>query len=244
MKISLVLFISLLIINPLKAQPVRIITEHFPPYNYEEDGQIQGLSSEVVQAVLQQMDLDVDIELYPWARAYDLAKTEKNVLIYSIVRLPERESLFHWVGAIASFQTSLYKLKSNQHITVNSLEQAKQYEVGLTLDNALVTYLQNHQFPALKVLPTGIINIRLLANDRIDLIAYDEASFSYVLRKEGLDSGLFEKVYPFDNLSNQLYMAFSLNSDPQLIKAFTEALQQVKANGIYEKIHNKYINVK
>ncbi|MEM5527841.1 transporter substrate-binding domain-containing protein [Gammaproteobacteria bacterium AS21] len=244
MKISLVLFFSLLIANPLKAEPIRILTEHFPPYNFEVDNQAQGLATEVVQAVLQQLKLDVDIEFYPWARAYELAQTEKNILIYSIARIPERENLFQWVGTIASYKTSLYKLKANKEIKVNTLEQAKQYEIGLSLNDVIVTYLQRHQFPSLKTLSTGLLNIRMLANDRIDLIAYDEASFSYALQEEGVEDALFEKVYTLDELSDQLYMAFSPRSDKALVKAFADALQVIKANGSYEQIQKKYINIK
>jgi polar amino acid transport system substrate-binding protein len=243
MKISFVLFISLLIVNPLQAQPLRIVTEHFPPYNFEVDSQAQGFSSEVVQAVLQQSGLDADIEFYPWARAYELAQTDKNILIYSIARIPERENLFQWVGTIAPYTTSLYKLKANQEIEVNTLEQAKQYEIGLSLNDVIVTYLQRHQFSALKILSTGMLNIRLLANDRIDLIAYDEASFSYALQEEGLDSALFERVYRLDEISDQLYMAFSKDSDKALVKVFTDALQVIKTNGTYETIKNKYLNI-
>jgi polar amino acid transport system substrate-binding protein len=244
MKISLVLFFSLLIANPLKAEPIRILTEHFPPYNFEVDNQAQGLATEVVQAVLQQLKLDVDIEFYPWARAYELAQTEKNILIYSIARIPERENLFQWVGTIAPYKTSLYKLKANKEIKVNTLEQAKQYEIGLSLNDVIVTYLQRHQFPSLKILSTGLLNIRMLANDRIDLIAYDEASFSYALQEEGVEDALFEKVYTLDELSDQLYMAFSPRSDKALVKAFADALQVIKANGSYEQIQKKYINIK
>lgn len=242
-KISLVLFFSLLIANPLKAEPIRILTEHFPPYNFEADNQAQGLATEVVQAVLQQLKLDVDIEFYPWSRAYELAQTEKNILIYSIARIPERESLFQWVGTVAPYTTSLYKLKANKEIKINTLEQAKQYEIGLSLNDVIVTYLQRHQFPSLKILSTGLLNIRMLANDRIDLIAYDEASFSYALQEEGLEAALFEKAYHIDELSDQLYMAFSPRSDKALVKVFTQALQAIKENGTYELIQNKYINI-
>jgi len=246
MRSGLVVLILLLIVTPLKAQAVRVVTEHFPPYNFELNKQAQGLATEVVQAVLQQLNLDVDIEFYPWARAYELAKTEKNVLIYSIARVSEREKLFKWAGAIAPFSTSFYKLKANKDIKLTSLEQAKQYDIGVTLNSAVVTYLQRHQFPHLKIRPTGALNIRLLANNRIDLIAYDEASFSYALKKEGLNSELFEKVYELDRLTDRsryLYMAFSLNSDEALVEDFSNALLAIKANGIYEKIRKKYITV-
>ena len=38
------------------AQPVRVLTEEFPPYNYTEQGRITGLGTEVVEAVLKELD--------------------------------------------------------------------------------------------------------------------------------------------------------------------------------------------
>ncbi len=120
MNIRIVLLLLLLIASPLKAESLRIITESFPPYNFQVDDEAKGLSSEVVQAVLNQINLQASIELYPGSRAYETALTEKNILIYSIARIAEREALFHWVGAIAPYKTSLFKLKSNKSIQVNS----------------------------------------------------------------------------------------------------------------------------
>lgn len=243
MKIRIVLLLSLLIMSPLKAESLKIVTEDFPPYNFQVGEEARGLSSEVVQAVLKQINLQATIEFYPWTRAYEMAQAEKNTLIYSIARISEREALFHWVGAIAPYKTSLYKLKANKSIQVNSIKQAKKYQIGVSLNDVTVTYLQRHKFLSFKTVSSDVLNIRLLANNRIDLIAYDEASFVQTLQNEGLDASLFERVFRLDELSDQLYMAFSLGSDTELVTAFKEGLKTIKMNGIYDKIQMRYLNL-
>nr|BFE97768.1 hypothetical protein GCM10020185_83040 [Pseudomonas brassicacearum subsp. brassicacearum] len=74
--------------------PLRIVTEELPPYNMTQNGRMTGMSTEVVQAVLKEVGMDAPIHSMPWARAYELALNESNVLIYSIVRTPAREPLF------------------------------------------------------------------------------------------------------------------------------------------------------
>lgn len=81
--------------------PIRVVTENLAPYNMVEGGQITGLSTEIVKAVLNNVGVSPRIEVLPWARAYDLALHSDSVLIYSIARTPQREHLFKWVGAIA-----------------------------------------------------------------------------------------------------------------------------------------------
>jgi len=240
MKIHIVLLLSLLIVSPLKAEPFRIVTEDFPPYNFQEGDQAKGLSSEVVKAVMEQINLQASIEFYPWARAYESALTDKNILIYSIARIAEREALFHWVGTIAPYKTSLFKLKANKTIEVNSIAEAKKYEVGVSSEDVISTYLKRNGFPFLKVVASDILGIRLLANNRIDLIASDEASFYQRLKNEGLDASLFERVFRLEELSDQLYMAFSLGSDADLVTAFRDGLEVIKLNKTYDQIQQQY----
>ncbi|MEH6443802.1 MAG: transporter substrate-binding domain-containing protein [Oceanospirillaceae bacterium] len=243
MRVHIVLLFSLLMVSSLQAQPLRIVTEEFAPYNFQVGDEAKGLSSEVVQAVLKHVKLEASIEFYPWARAYEIAQAGKNTLIYSIARIPEREALFDWVGAIAPYNTSLYKLKLNKYIKVNSIDEAKQYQIGVSLNDVTGTYLRRHDFTSLKTVSKDVLNIRLLAKNRIDLIAYEEASFVHTLQEEGLDTSLFERVYRLDELSDQLYMAFSLGSDTDLVASFKAGLKAIKMNGLYDQIQMKYLSV-
>jgi polar amino acid transport system substrate-binding protein len=241
-KITTAIPLLLLIVCPLKAEPFRIVTEDFPPYNYQVGDEARGLSSEVVLAVMRQIDLQSSIEFYPWSRAYETAMNEKNILIYSIARIAEREALFLWVGTIAPYKTSLFKLKENKSIVVNSLAQAKQYEIGVSSEDVISTYLRRHQFTSILFLASDILSIRLLANNRIDLIASDEASFYQRLKDDGLDASLFERVFRFEELSDQLYMAFSKRSDADLVTEFRNGLEAIKMNGKYDQIQQHYFN--
>lgn len=241
MKSLAALIVCLLISLDVLATPLTIVTENFPPYNYEENGKAKGLSTEVVQAVLKEAGLQCEIFFYPWARAYKLSQIYKNTLIYSIARIPEREDLFHWVGVIAPYKTSLYKLKSNDHIVVNSLADARQFSVGVSLEDVIFTYLKGKNFRKLNIVSNDLFNIRMLTRGRLDLIAYDEASFLHKIQTEGLNPFLFERVYRLEELTGSLYMAFNRDTDPTLVEKFQVALKTIKKKGIYEKIQKRYL---
>ncbi len=222
------------------SQEVTIVTEDFPPYNYEEEGVAKGISSEVVQAVLQEIGMTAGITFYSWARAYNHTLTKKNYLIYSIARIPEREELFHWVGTIAPYNTSLYKLQARRDITVASLDDAKRYVIGCSLDDVITIYLKEQGFSRLDTVARDTLNLRKLIGARVDLIAYDEASFVYKMQQEKLDISKFERVYRLEDLSDNLYMAFSKTSDPAVVEKFRDGLRTIKENGIFENIQKKY----
>ena len=65
---------------PAKAEHITIVTEHLPPYNYLEDGEARGMSTEVVQAALDAAGHTYEIRFMPWARAYQIALTKPNTL--------------------------------------------------------------------------------------------------------------------------------------------------------------------
>eukprot|EP00828_Plagiopyla_frontata_P029713 TRINITY_DN38511_c0_g1_i1.p4 TRINITY_DN38511_c0_g1~~TRINITY_DN38511_c0_g1_i1.p4 ORF type:complete len:132 (-),score=43.09 TRINITY_DN38511_c0_g1_i1:62-457(-) len=82
---------------PAQSADLRVVTEDWPPYNYSEHGKVTGVVTEVVLAALDRSDLDYTVEVLPWARAYKLARTEPNVMIYSILKLDSRAPLFKWL---------------------------------------------------------------------------------------------------------------------------------------------------
>ncbi|MEI8631015.1 hypothetical protein P4S72_00655 [Vibrio sp. PP-XX7] len=70
-----------------------------------------------------------------------MALDEKDILIYSIARTKERESLFKWVGPIAPYNVYLFKLKARSDIIVNTLEDVKKYRIGGAYQDVKQLYL-------------------------------------------------------------------------------------------------------
>ena len=95
----LVYFLFLVIVSPVLADSLEleIVTENWRPYNYSEGGDIKGHSTEILEKVLRRSGIKYKIKVYPWARAYKIAQNRKNVLIYTIMRIPSREYLFKWI---------------------------------------------------------------------------------------------------------------------------------------------------
>ena len=85
------------------AQTVQVVTET-TLFVFMQDGKIAGPATEVVKKTLQLAGInDYRLNIYPWARAYDMALNEPNVLIYLVARTPERETRFHsryWRSAV------------------------------------------------------------------------------------------------------------------------------------------------
>ncbi|KJZ10512.1 hypothetical protein TW85_19880 [Marinomonas sp. S3726] len=243
MHLRLLSLLLILLSNFARADPhleLRIVTENFPPYNFEVKDKAEGVSSEVVLAVLEHANLDADIEFLPWPRAYRAAQLEPNTLIYSIARIPERESMFAWLGTIAPYRTSFYKLKSNTDLHIHSFDEARSHKIGVSQEDAIKMYLENRGFKHLEVANADQFVVRMLIYGRMELIAYDEASLPYQVKEAGLDLDLIERVLRIDDLSEELYLAMHPESDPVLIQTLKDSLVAIKESGQYQKILSRY----
>jgi len=231
------------IISPVYAIDITIVTENAPPYNYEENGKAMGVSTEILQAIFSELKITIPpIKFFPWARAYDMALKEKNVLIYSITRIPEREERFKWVGTIAPVAVYLYKYKERTDIQLKTLDNAKRYVVGAARQDAKLQYLVGKGFDITDVMVHDELNLKKLKAKRIDLAPFEELRLAHVVKKmKGIDLLDFEKAYPLEDLFIAVSVAFSLNTPDEVVEKFKKALEKIKADGTHDKILKKYL---
>ena len=63
-------------------------------------------------------------------------------------------------------------------------------------------------------------------------------------KKLGFKNSDFEPVYKINELSTDLYMAFSNKTSDAIVNKFRKSLKKLTANGTIAKIMAKYPNVK
>ncbi len=235
----------LLATAPAWSQPLQIVTEEFPPYNYTKNDQVTGMSTEVVLAVLAAMNLSAEIKVYPWARAYAMALNKKDILIFSMARSPKRENLFQWAGPVAPVQSCLFALKTRPDIQFNNLEEAQKYHIITQLKGRTAQALMQKGFSEsqnLFLITSAERAFIMLQTGRGDLLGYPELVMYHVIRQSDMaPEEAVRKVYCFEKVS-ALYAAFNLKTSRDMVNRFQAALDTIKANGTYQKILEKYLN--
>lgn len=228
--------ITLLLTPPLaSAETIRAVTED-SLYAFIEDGEVTGPATAVVKATLQKAELEYRLALYPWARAYDLALQQPNVLIYLIARTPERENAFKWAAKVVDYNAHLYKLKAREDVQVQSLEDAKRYLIGVVRDDMRQQYLQNRGFTKLSVAARNSDNMRRLFNRQIELLPLTEGDARRLSRETGNDFGALEQAMQLSELSIGLYLAYSINTDDAIVERTRSAFEQLRASGEIERL--------
>lgn len=244
---ALLLFaLSGLVSHAVAADTLRIVTEELPPLNMTRNGEITGLSTEVVRAVLKEVGMQAPIQSLPWARAYDLALNSENVLIYSIARTPQREKLFKWVGVIAPSDWYLYA-RSDSKIRLNSVDDARSFQTATVNEDVGEQYLLSKGFSIGKNLQSSSkyeIGYEKLKVGRVNFWISDELNAFYLVRQAGEDPAkAIVRALPLADLAPEggLGMAFSLKTPDVVVERFRKALETIKRNGTYESLQKKWL---
>lgn len=247
--VSLFWLVTLTLLLPLKSaatEPavdagaaLRIITEPAGRGRLtDERGNIYGMSTQLVNAIQQQVGNSSIIEILPWARAYAIAVSSDNVALYDTIRTAEREDKFKWVGPIKLYSVNLYAKR------------------GVVAESAsLADLLQNHV--ACETRNTSIVNELLSLGFEIDknLILSRQSGDCYNMLKLGradliamhgdvtpkrlaelLDAGLdLQSVYPLQNI--EMYIAFSKRVEDALILKWQCTLNKLVLQGHFRQLY-------
>ena len=239
----LVLMIFILSISSsVNAQTVKVFTEDFSPYNYvNEDGEITGVSTEIIREVFKEAGIETEIKVLPWARAYNMALNNDDIFIYSMMRTMKRENLFKWVVEVAPTESYLFKLKSRKNIKVDKLSDVRQYKVGAVRGDAGTQYLKDNGITNLQLVSENGLNIDKLLHKRVDLIEMDKATLVYKIKSRRLDVNMIEPIYFNKEISGAQYLACNKNVSDATIQKIQNAFNIVKKNGKYDEIINKWM---
>lgn len=220
------------------AERIEAVTED-TAFTFRQDGRVGGPASQVVEAMLQRAGLtDYSLALYPWARAYDMALQQPNVLIYLIARTPEREPLFKWVGEVMRIDYHLYKLRGQPDIRVHTLADAKHYSIGVLRDDVRQQYLQAEGFTKLVIAAHNRNNFRRLLNRQVQLVPMPERDARLQCAEAGVDFASLERVYTLDALSSGLYMAYSRATADAIVTRSRAAFDSLKREGLLTRLMN------
>ena len=76
------------------------LTEENPPFNYAASGKAAGISTEIVTEMARRAGIPAQFSVMKWEEAYQRAQADKDVCVYSIARLENRENQLRWVGEL------------------------------------------------------------------------------------------------------------------------------------------------
>jgi len=225
------------------------LTEEYPPMNYSDNGQANGISVDLLEGVFKRLGVSLDrnnMQVTDWADAYNQTLTTPNTMIFSAVRTPQRDSLFKWVGPIAPHQDVAIFLK-NGPVQLKDVTDLNNYFTGVIDGYSSMNTLLDHGVYRANIIiykDLEVLYEALVINREIQCIAYGLAGHNLVIQSLGYTADMFGT--PFTIHSEELWYAFNSQTDGGMIDDFQEQLNLMKAekatdgSSEYEKILNRY----
>lgn len=223
---------------------LRFYSEIAAPYYWlDDEGQPRGASFDIASALIKEIQVKATIEHLPWARAFHQAVNEPNVVLVSALRTANREKLLQWLGKVHGVRASMIRLNRNQHISVDSVEQAKQFVVGTVRGYGSANYLLEQGFVEgenlVLVGSTGQLWTMLYLG-RIDLVLSNQQSGYYEIESAGYDPSVIEAIFNVQALDIELQMATGHMTSSSVAKQIRSGLQALKERGELQRIMDKW----
>ncbi|MEJ7808259.1 MAG: ABC transporter substrate-binding protein [Telluria sp.] len=212
-----------------------ITTESSPPSAMMGEQQVIGFATEKVRVIMDRVGVDYDIEMLPWKRAYLLAQYQADTCVYSTTRVPERETLFKWVGPTHANDWTLFG-RADRNYRINSIEDARKYRIGAYNGDVRSDALIAQGF-IVDTVQDKLSNPRKLLVNRIDLWASSVRVGSAIVAENGWGAQIVP-VLTFKR--TELYLACNPSVPNALVAKMNAALRAMNSEGVSAAIERKY----
>jgi polar amino acid transport system substrate-binding protein len=210
------------------------------PFQINDGNQLSGFAVELVNDIKLKTGINAKIEVYPWARAYNIALQEPNVFIFTLVKTQERLAQFNWIGEYYTVTDSFYALTSRKDIVIKSMADAKKYVTCIPRDDVGEQRLTKQGFDSknLKKVSFQSQCLGMLYRDRVDLNLFNEIGIRSLSRRFEVDPEVFRRVYVVSKAT--MGIGTSQGTDQSLVKRVRAALAEIKSQPSYQKRIDKW----
>jgi polar amino acid transport system substrate-binding protein len=244
--ISALLFLST---NFVLAEELSFGWEDWQPYQYKDsDGQVTGLDIELSQAIFGNFDYQLALQEMPWKRHLNSIEDGSTDIAASASKTPEREEYALFSDPYRTESAVMYIRKADAGIyKFDSLEDIIGSEFKLAVTRGYYygeefgELMKNSEFKKnIREVNDNQLAQRQLSLNRVDGFLEDPIAATLELKEEGLLDKV-EILMPV--YSDNIYIMFSKKSvSPDIVKSFNSSLAELRANGVYDQIMNKYLN--
>lgn len=241
--------LSDVIAKPLSNQDMVYMTEQYPPFNYEEKGQLQGITVDLLDEIWKKTNARLSrdqIQLRSWTVGYQAALQNRNTVLFSMTRTPERENLFQWAGPIAPTKVVIITRK-DRSVRIENLSDLMRYKVAAIRDDIgeqiLVKRGINRKTIIVKEKAEDVI--RLMEEGTVDAWAYEETAGLWLIKHIAANPSNYKSIYPL--YEGELYFAFNRKTPKVVVQSFQQSLNDLKKEktregfSVYERIFDNYL---
>jgi polar amino acid transport system substrate-binding protein len=225
------------------AQDIDLVAQNsFQPFVYpNENGEPTGIAVTVVTALLEEAGVKTDpLTLYPLKRMIMMVLGKPNTLGFALFRTEARERQYTWIAPVTqTIRSVLIRLQSRSDIIINTLEDAKNYSIGVVDGNNLHAFLKKAGFENLDPVTTNARNYKKLFAGRIDLFVAREPSILTEMKALGYSDKDIVVEFEVRN-EGPAWLLGNLQMPEDVIAKLQAAYERLKAKHLIESVTQYY----
>ncbi len=221
-------------------EPVRMMTSTWSPYVDEQLPQ-QGLAVELVTHIFARAGYTLENTLESWQLALEGVRVGRSEVLGTAWRDDARDQTFIYSEPYLMNELIVVKRREmkGRHYSFGALENAR---IGLTPD--YIYGVDFTELPGVEIVYEDHIiqNLRNLLNEKVDFVVGDRRVIAMQVEEQLKDRRQELEVASISLPPRALYVAGSRATDrpAHLIEEFNAALVEVKRDGSYQKIIEKW----
>lgn len=159
---------------------IKINTQEWEPYNFKlEDGSVGGIATEIIEKVLNEMEVNYHIEVYPWARAQAMVKNGEADAFYTASRNSERDSYAVISDTIAP-QKWYWYLQEDSKFDPSDTYFLHNASVAALFGSNMFHYLENNGYKINGNAYSMDVLVKMLNGKKIDaILVNDDVAIEY-----------------------------------------------------------------
>ncbi|WP_347337819.1 transporter substrate-binding domain-containing protein [Pseudomonas sp. LFM046] len=215
-----------------------MLTDHHPPLHFQQNGEMQGFGVDLVRELAKASGDSARIEREPLLRALADSVSAPDTGLFIIMRTAEREASYQWVGPVMVSESAFYGLGD----PASPLPKLSDVRVArrIALPRKWLAYgvLQEQGFTNLYGVDTPEQMMRLLRVGRADLIVADTLTVATLAREAGIEPSQLQ--FQRSLMTQGAYIAFSRNTDPQVVARWQAALDTLRQDGRLQQMLQRW----
>ncbi len=221
-----------------KGRVVTFTTMNWEPM-YGESLLEGGVYTAVAREAFARVGYQLNVQFFPWRRAYELAKSGQYTGLLGAVFSPERVPFFQPTQSLMLYEEFLFSPIDN-NVYYKKFSSLRPYTVGVVSGTAIETLLQSEGVKTRGV-TTYQQNLQKLMAGRIDLMVADQFKMGEMLKSYPEFQGKVKALEPAIQKTGLPLLISKKYSDYQTIQEdFDRGLQEILSDGTYNKIITRF----
>lgn len=228
------------IFSSAQTMEIQSYTEDWPPYNFQRDGVVTGIVTDILREACQHEKINCPIQLVPWTRAYKTVQDTPNTLIFGIAKTPTREPQLLWVGPVLPRTTWIYARPEVAH-KLHQIGDLNQFKIGMIRGEASADELLQAGVSKDSIILFNSNNdvIRTFKAGKLDVLVNTEIGMAMNQQNFQISDDKFKRVMKFYD-GGSIYFGLNLQSDPSLVEKLQNAVDKMRRDGKIQSIVQRY----